>query len=268
MLGKPGLTNQVAKVYNYLYTGLNTEMRTFELTFENSFYKAFLSDDGTNSNGKTTQGRNAVTAKSGEKQLVPAQGGTPPKVPGQETSQAKNNLVRLPTDRNGGNTFADLDPQRIAATLHNALLDGTTDMTNVTAVINGDPYYIANSGVGNYTSEPSTDILNVTADGDVSYQKSEVDVIMNFRTPSDIVQSTGLYNKKSNLCAQFSGFYWLTTVESKFSNGDFSQTLHLTRRSGQDFLGVDMNGFPTNKTVEKRTKAEIQASADLGDFPG
>jgi hypothetical protein len=275
MLGKPGLTNQVAKVYNYLYTGLNTEVRTFELMFENSFYKAFLSDNGTNANGKTNQGRNAVTAKTTGTQLVSVSGGTPPTVPGQETSQAKNNLVRVPTDRNGGNTFADLDPQRIAATLHNALLDGTTDMTNVTVVINGDPYYIANSGAGNYTADESNK-LNVTKDGDVSYQKSEVDVIMNFRTPSDIVQSTGLYNRKSNLCAQFSGFYWLTTVESKFSNGDFSQTLHMTRRSGQDFLGVDMNGFPTNKTKTTVTKTdgttttmtvdEVRAARDRGEI--
>ena len=43
-----------------------------------------------------------------------------------------------------------------------------------------------------------------------------------------------MYDRKSALCEQFSGFYKITTIESKFRGGVFEQTLTVNRRQGQD----------------------------------
>jgi len=148
----------------------------------------------------------------------------------------------------------------------------------------GDPYYIIQSGTGNYTSSP-TQFHNLNEDGSVSYQNGEVDIMVNFRTPIDINQSTGMYNFGPNTdtapVMQFSGLYKLTNVSSVFSQGKFTQTLTGYRRPMQESKKPEVKAtFSVNNTVpdpgstsatattttELRTPEEIQASKDLGDF--
>ena len=110
-------------------------------------------------------------------------------------------------------------------------------MYNLDMTIIGDPYYIAQSGTGNYTSEQATSNLNT--DGSVNYESGEVDILVKFRTPIDINQSTGLYNfggtSKTAPVTQFSGLYCVQTITSTFVDGKFTQTLTGFRRPTQEF---------------------------------
>jgi hypothetical protein len=100
----------------------------------------------------------------------------------------------------------------------------------------GDPYYIVQSGQGNYTAS-ATQYSNLNDDGSMNYQNGEVDIIVNFRTPIDINQTSGLYNFKgsaSSPVTQWSGMYSVTDVISTFRDGQFKQTLKGFRRTLQE----------------------------------
>lgn len=100
----------------------------------------------------------------------------------------------------------------------------------------GDPYYIAQSGTGNYTSKPSA-FQNLNKDGTMNHQNGEVHISVNFRTPIDINDGTGLYNfagSKSAPVVQWSGLYRVRQVMSSFNSGKFSQTLVGSRVNQQE----------------------------------
>jgi len=106
--------------------------------------------------------------------------------------------------------------------------------------IMGDPYYIAHSGTGNYTSSASQ-YVNLNADGTMNYENGEVDIVVNFRTPIDINQTTGMYNFGANSqsapLTRFSGLYCITKVENRMSEGKFTQIISALRRSDQENPG-------------------------------
>jgi hypothetical protein len=83
-----------------------------------------------------------------------------------------------------------------------------------------------------------TQYQNLNSDGTVNHQSGEVDIRVNFRSPIDINQGTGLYNfggtSKSSPVNTFSGLYNLCIVNSKFSGGQFTQELKALRRPLQE----------------------------------
>jgi hypothetical protein len=110
-------------------------------------------------------------------------------------------------------------------------------MVNINMEIIGDPYYITQSGAGNYTST-ATEYKNLNSDFTMNYQNGEVHIGIDFKSPVDINQTTGLYNfggsSKSAPLLMFSGFYRITNVESRFSGGTFKQLLTGNRVPGQE----------------------------------
>ena len=73
----------------------------------------------------------------------------------------------------------------VARRFHNAIIDSGSDLVTADMEIWGDPYFIADSGMGNYNSEPLPGTINLNADGSINHQNGEVDVNVNFRTPVD-----------------------------------------------------------------------------------
>jgi hypothetical protein len=99
-------------------------------------------------------------------------------------------------------------------------------MMDLDMEIIGDPYFITQSGVGNYTAS-ATQYANLNNDGTANYQNGEVHIIVNFRTPIDINQTTGLYTFAGGTTRldQWSGLYAVQNVTSTFKSGQFKQTL-------------------------------------------
>lgn len=231
----PGLNElkkQVVKEYNYIYTGKNVDLIRFEFMIDNAFYTSMAADNyiyngdavvaqqtsksaDTNS---TQNDKSAVIVPSGNNDSLDA-------------SISKYDNLKTSTDNIGGQ-HGDTPETRAAKIFHDAIIN-SNDMMNITCDIIGDPYYIASSGTGNYTDKE--DKMNITKDGSINYQNGEVHITINFRTPTDINASTGLYNLKNNkLCQQFSGLYRLTNVKSEFKGGFFKQTLTANRLRGQN----------------------------------
>lgn len=238
--GLDSLKKQAPKEYNYIYTGKNSEVLGFDIDVSNTFYQVFAADnfktygDGivANNQGTSESNKPGTDEKKAEGPAMPQ--GNPPAVGALGTVITKA-VGRLFSLDNKGGSQGESQATRVAKMFHDAIINGM-DMMNISMEIVGDPFYIANSGMGNFSS-PQTSLINVTKDGQVNYQTSEVDIVINFRTPTDIDQITGTYKLKNTKLAQaFSGLYKLTTITSKFKNGKFTQTLQGFRRTGQDSI--------------------------------
>lgn len=273
------LKKQAAKEYNYIYTGKNTDVIRFEIDISNTFYQVFQADNYTtsgdvknaDSDGGAESGRSGTNPDKEQAPKTPS-GGDPS--PGMMATMSKAVATLFSTDNKGGSK-GETQETRVARMFHDAMLNGM-DMMNITMDIVGDPYFIANSGAGNYTAT-QTNLINVTKDGNINYQNGEVDIVINFRTPNDLNQATGLYNlSNTKLATQFSGLYKITTISSTFKNGKFTQTIFCNRRQGQDDKAVEStSSLVSAKAIEVasqpdelRTAQEVQASMDLGDFAG
>lgn len=122
----------------------------------------------------------------------------------------------------------------VAANFNEALVNAPLDLLSVDLEIWGDPYYIADSGMGNYSAGigPS---MNLTSDGTMDYQSGEVDIELNFRTPIDYVGNYMTFPGGGTApVGKFSGLYKVLFVANKFSGGQFTQTLQTMRRPKQE----------------------------------
>ena len=272
------LKKQAAKEYNYIYTGKNVDILKFDIEIKNTFYNPVLADSGNKTADEKTARAAGNDIKPGPDTAIPQpRGGQPPRPGEGMPTRTLATQTNTSTDNKGG-TSGETNANRVARMFHDSLTYGQ-DMMNLELEIVGDPYWIANSGKGNYIDNP-TNLINVSKDGSVNYVNSEVDIVINFRTPTDINQATGLYELTNTKVIQsFSGLYRVSTIKSYFSKGTFRQVLTCHRRQGQDSkatpnpktLYTTKEEVATNKgssSSELRTPQEIQNSKDLGDFPG
>lgn len=221
------LQKNAVKVYNYIYTGRNTEILKINLEFDNMF-QAVLAADGYNSGAGTKLQKQNATGQIKQQAVVNKPGvvsGAPGKA-AQPTGFAT--ATSTGTDYRGGGG-EDLAAHRTARLFQDALLRGI-DMNNLEMEIIGDPYWVSGSGMGNWIA-PSTEHFNLCADGSVNYMNGEVDMVVNFNTMVDVDPSTGLYKRGTSKATQmFRGLYKVNDVISKFNNGEFTQTLKSMRR--------------------------------------
>jgi hypothetical protein len=238
--GFDNLKKQAPKQYNYIYTGKNVDLLKFEITIDNSFYNMFNADANKRNDGTESQKQTSGSDKGENPNAntpIPSGGPTAIAEPGSQPGQSKMVKTTTSTDNKGGSR-GENEAVRAGRAFQDALLNGQ-DMSNITFDIAGDPFFITNTGIGNYTAASDGGNINVTKDGDVNYTNGEIDVVINFRTPTDINQATGLYDLKTTVLAQqFSGLYKVNTVTSTFTQNSFTQTIEAFRRPGQDFKGT------------------------------
>ena len=275
---------QAVKEYNYIYTGKNVDVIKFDINYKSNFMN-LMSPDGLidTQDSKSAKADGGETDGKADSAVRPLGKGDAPDATLGVGSQIVSFVKTLAgTDKLGGGG-SETQATRAARLFQDSLTRGT-DMVDLNMQILGDPYYIAQSGTGNYTAQP-TQFTNLNDDGSVSYQNGEVDIVVNFRTPIDINQNTGMYNFGPNTdtapVMQFSGLYKVTNVSSVFSQGTFKQTLVGYRRPMQESTKPEVKAsdtFTVNKKVpdplasstatDSRTQAEIDQSASLGDFEG
>ena len=229
----PGIQNlfrQAVKEYNYIYTGKNKDIIDFDIKFNLAFFTAIQGDLG--QLGSAAKQGGAQELAGGNDRVTPATpDGNTESLPEGKT---KSSVPRGNQQDGGGVT---LHPENIIGmNFNDALVNSPVDLLMVDLEIVGDPYYMADSGMGNYNSPSLGGLLNLTADGNMSYQESEVDIALNFRTPIDYgpdgwMDFPGL---GSQPVRKFNGLYKVLFVKHNFSGGQFTQTLQTMRRRAQD----------------------------------
>ena len=230
---------QCIKEYNYIYTSENVDILDLELKFKAGFYQAMQA-----TNPKYS-GDVAQQEKQGTVSSKPKQEEDNPDIAsrvydtkelkdreGEVMTEQRTDQTSSSTSKSGGSSLNNTETL-LAKQAHDIIMNGV-DMLKPTLRILGDPYYLADSGMGNYSSK-QTNYENMNADHSIDYQSGEVDVILNFRTPLDIDMASGTYNfGPTKLMSQFSGLYKLLMCDSNFSHGKFTQSLTLARRTGQN----------------------------------
>lgn len=255
--GYASIIRKVIKQYDYLYTGKNSEVLKFDIDFSVSFANVLASDnfkqDADKSKPAQDDKKSEVTPTAdGQDSSNEATGGF-----GTIINKATQLLTKL--DLFGGDGFDDVRA-RIGRTFLEAIRS-PLDMIMLNLEIQGDPYWIVNSGQGNYTSTPVSGVKDLNKDGSVNWQTSEVDIIVNFRSPFDINQTTGLYDFKSanifDMASStaagptlgFTGLYRVNTCTSTFRNGVFKQRLVGSRRSLQELKKEGAAGTTLNTST-------------------
>ena len=238
------LKKQAVKVYNYIYTGKNIDVIKFDIEYNATFSTSLPASSLAN----TQDNKNSAAEGGTKDKVVPTlkpveQGSAPSGNLGENPTTIKYSGTTQATDKKGGGGSED-QKTRAARIWHDAI-NGGVDMLQLNMEIIGDPYFIIQSGTGTYTSPPSQ-FKNLNADGTVNHQSGEVDIIVNFRTPIDINQTTGMYDFGSGTTKPvmaFSGLYCINNVESHFKQGKFTQNLIGFRRPAQE---MTVSGKPLN----------------------
>ena len=229
--GYPAVNASVTRVYEYLYTGQNTDIINLNLEYNCAFLAQLPSDAGSN----TGTNNSALTpdANARPKDKI-AQGGA---VEAQDSGPAAartSDPSSLSTVPRGSGTDDDKSMQ--ARSLE-AILTNGGDLCNLEIEVRGDPYYLPSSGMGNQIIEE--DNFNVLKDGSMNYQSGETDFVVVIRTPIDLDPVTGFY-KFAKTVDELSGLFMITEVESKFNHNKFTQIIKGIRRRVQ--LGSGASG--------------------------
>ena len=265
------LKNQAVKEYNYIYTGKNVDIIDFKIFFDNGFLTAVLADSfSKNSDIITATQSGEAVAKTPLNPI--GKGNEPEQSPGVIPTITKFFKTITNTDKKGG-SGPDSAATRAARLFHDAITKTQGDMIELDMKIIGDPYYIAHSGMGNYTGASTGDSSNLLTDGSINYQNGEVDIVVNFRTPIDINQGTGLYTFTGTTMSapviSWSGIYRLTEVTSTFKGGEFTQLLGGYRRPYQEatddspnsqLLNIGAVPVPANSDAANPTDYPTQTS--------
>lgn len=236
----PGLdriANNVVKRYDFIYTGKNTEVLKFDIDLSMSFSNILAADGGMSNQDD----KRSTEASQQDKKVTETSGMADGNAPDGSlaTGQTKYISTGFKSDGLGGSA-PDTPVNRAARAFHEALTKNV-DMMNLNMEIMGDPYWIPQSGMGNYTAK--TKRFGITTDGSVDYQRGQIDTYVNFRTPIDINQSTGMYDfsggTTTGTVVEFSGLYYVNTVTNNFRGGRFTQVLTGMRRQGFDRKTTD-----------------------------
>ena len=233
-IGYSELQKTISKGYNYIYTGQNVDILKFDIQINNLFYTGVTpskpSDSGTAANPDTSGG----PAPQINKQAKTGQGTS---AGAQLASGGRARLKRDPKlieqSLKGGANQTDTE-QQVAKAFHEAFLNNGSELVTVNLEILGDPYWIVDSGISNYFASPSDTNPALTEDGTMNYESGDVYVYLTFRTPTDIDETTGLYEfATGGKVSPFSGIYRVSACESVFVDGTFKQKLTCLRMPGQ-----------------------------------
>ena len=229
--GYANLDNEAVKEYNYIYTGKNVDVLKFDIKFNNSFTTMLPTSLPSQSIDTKASASMAGTEQPQSKVNPLPSGADPDDTPGVMTTMVSFIKKLTGTDLQGGGGLEN-QATRAAKSFFDAVTKGT-ELTVLRMTILGDPYWIAQSGMGNYLSSP-TQYQNLNSDGTVNWHSGEVDARINFRTPIDLNQTTGLMDfggsSTSAKVIHYSGLYKIALVNSYFKQGVFTQELKGLRR--------------------------------------
>ena len=239
--GAENLAKQVSKKYNYIYSGANKDVLSFDIQFRTAFFEAVKSDRSNSSDGdrKGDSGSRTQQDETTQKGMDDT--------PGDIDSRYPYRSVIAEGEYTGGGSESNAKIS-LAKHFHNTLLNSKADLITADLEIWGDPYFLPDSGMGNYSAPKSGAKDTITADGSMDYQRNEVYILVNFKTPVDYKAMGGMsFQSETTTIQGFSGFYRVIRVDTTISGNKFTQKLELVRQRNQT-----LNGIGGNAVVDKQ----------------
>lgn len=220
------LDSAVNRTYNYFYTGKNVDVLNFQVKFNNLFYQATPPKAGNVENQE-----HATGAAPANTDKISSGNLTSDQAPKKQISQIDPKATTEATDNKTQPTAGAkrTDPYlQFAQAAHKAIMESVDQVESDIDII-GDPYYLVMGGIGNEV--PDIAKQGLTMDGTADHQGSQVLIKINFNNPIDYDPNTGLMQFRTDV--SYSGIYNVINVKSTFKDGQFKQTLHALRLSGQ-----------------------------------
>lgn len=242
--GYDKLRAEAAKVYDYIYTGKNTEILNLEIEFQRAFFNTVTADQTKGANTASQGGR----VGAAEQETAPKSVDNRADVKDTNSGNVSTGYELSVNSEQGGTESEDYRTI-VAKQFQKALYDSRTDLMTATMTIFGDPYYLADSGMGNF-SNSGTGRFNVTDSNSMDYQSGEVDIIINFRTPLDYGDDGIMSFGNTEIVESFSGLYKVNFVLHRFQRGKFTQELKLQRRTRQSADSVE-DADKSNTTLQQ-----------------
>ena len=247
------LEKNIVKKYEYIYSGQNTEILSFDIDINYLFYTGAnpqaetKTKNDANTDNKGTVGSNpkTVVVEKGNSSVA------------QAANLGKSKVKKNPDLFNvlrGGSGDVDVE-QKIAQSFQDAFLNVTSaDLVKINFTVMGDTYYLIDSGLSNYFATESSSSTLLTEDGTMNYEGQDVYIYITFRTPADINERTGGFEFDDGV-SPFSGIYRVIKVISKFEGGTFKQELQCIRMQAQptDFDGKKLQTSTQNNSTVKVT---------------
>ena len=240
------------KEYNYIYTGLNTDIIKFNIDIKNMMFTAIdpnkVEDSGGVANNSTNTSRPSATMTSKQ-----AEGAAAPSVGGGAAS-AKFDMAtgNIPFKGGSGQTSTE---QKIANEFYMAYLNSVGNQINLDLEILGDPYFLPEVGYSNFHSDSDD---QVTENGTMNHEATDIWVVVNFRTPADpdaggaaAANAGGYYFPEGQSPSPFSGLFKVTKAEARFKGNLFTQVISGFRIPAQDQSGSG-DVFPTKTDKPER----------------
>lgn len=228
---KPG-GQGVHKVYDYIFSGENTDVQNFKLDFDTAYYQAHTIGTGNPRADKTPDGT--------------------------FTPETKNNSI----SKEGESVASDttLKNKRAKDLFSNIMNDGV-DLIDLNLDIIGDPAYLPTGDSFWQDKELRGELYNEAflPDGTINYDLSPPYIQMNLKTPTDYDDESGLMNPNKVgkfSSSEFSGVYQITEIKSSFSGGLFTQSLKGFRTHIQPIGEKVGRGKESIANTERRIKLQ------------
>ena len=254
-----GLRKLAQKEYNYIYTGKNEDVLSFDLKFNNAFMMTAFADLGMGNAPIRAATDLAKTTSSNEGTVSGASLGSAINTPWSRHEPTGEIAFANSVAESPGTVSNDIR-RKIAEVFHDRITNMNVDMVTADMEIVGDPYFIPQQ-TGNHVAAKGNN-PSVTEDGTMNYLDQTVFCIINFQTPFDY-QVAGATMEAPQVVSGFSGLFQIWAVTNNFSSGKFTQTLKLIRRKGQDDEAtVQATGVMVENDDAKLTRDGPQGRGD------
>ena len=236
----------VVKEYDYLFTGKNLDVLKFDIQIKGSFQQQLPSDQA-----NSKEDPNKKTKNEGEKKETSADDKAgDAAAQGVGTGKLTANFYASPRRKNYEALGELTTEQRLNLEFHDMIMTGNISLVDTTIELLGDPYFLADSGLGNYYSTVDNDPRTgqkkfINKDGSAEPTFQGIYCVVNFRTPIDYTSNGNMVfkgtanalNKNFVQLDEFSGVYKVNFVDNIFTNGTFTQNLKLIRVLNQEITG-------------------------------
>jgi hypothetical protein len=248
------LQNRLLRKYNYIYTGKNTDIKSFKLRYNTTFFEAASFNQGIDDQVPSGIGPTNSTDRVLKDQSYESGGNPIPEM----SSDPEFNRFQTDNLPSGGQPRAD-PYKTMASAMHQSIINPKGSMLTGEIEILGDPVFLVTNGLSNYYAKPvSSGNVIETQDGEANHLYSDCLISIDFRNPTDIkpLSEGGLMDFRFEK-PKFAGIYKVALVTSTFKDGIFAQKLEIIRMPGQ----IDT---PTPAPTSIATTEEISDSNSLG----
>lgn len=257
----------VIKEYNYLFSGSNLDVLKFDIDIKASFQAQLPSDKA---DSKEDPNRKSKSSKENQSDIDQSVGDTAKE--SVASGKTVTNYFYNPR-RSARESIGELTTeQKQTLEFHDFIQTGSISFTNTDISILGDPYFLADSGTGNYYAQIQKDPVTgtpkfINKDGSAEPTFNGIYIVVNFRTPIDYAangqmafkDNASQLNKNFVKLDAFSGVFRVVDINNNFSNGVFTQNIKLVRVANQEVVAaVTAKPAFSNKVLDEVSRETDQ----------